>query len=88
MAGITRLAHAENPHLEIICEVADQSRITYLSTNSASGQELAAPQFAAGRVYSPAMLDIILSQAYYNNHVRHPCRQYSDWPLVNSLSFH
>lgn len=66
-----RLMCTENPELEVVCELVSRNNVTFLSNHTQDDDTLLlAPPFAAGHVYTPAMLDILLCQAWYNPHVR------------------
>ena len=66
---IYRLARTLNPGVEIVCELALQSNIPFLANSGSIGQAFTSAPFAAGHVFNPAMLDILLVQCFFNNHL-------------------
>jgi hypothetical protein len=59
---------ARNPGLEVVCELISRPSISFLSNEN--GDEYDTQVFAAGHVFTPAMLDILLCQAFFAPHVR------------------
>ena len=70
-----RLVRTLNRDVEIVCEIASTSNVQYLANSSSVGTTLmreaayATPPFAAGHVFTPAMMDILLVQANFNHHL-------------------
>ncbi len=63
-----RLMKAQNPVINIVCELISKSSIGFLSTDDSD--EYLMPVFASGDVFTPAMLDILLCQSFFAPHVR------------------
>lgn len=70
---IYRLIKGLAPDIDVVCEIAARSNISYLANYSAAAIEdggvFSCPPFAAGHVFSPDVLDILLVQAYYNRQI-------------------
>ena len=67
-----RLIKTESPSIEIVCELISKASIGYVST-SLDGNEYMSPAFVSGQVFTPAILDNLMAQAYFSPHVRSGC---------------
>lgn len=69
---VYRLIRTLRPDIDVVCEITSRSNISYLSNYSSSADDggvFATPPFAAGHVFAPDLLDLLLAQAYYNPHL-------------------
>ena len=66
---IYRLARSLNPRVNVSCELVEESSMSFLANMNASGSAMRSAAFAAGHVYTDAILDITLCQAYFNPHI-------------------
>lgn len=64
-----RLVRTLNPDLEIVCEIASQGNVPFLANSGNADEAFTCGPFAAGHVFTPATLDILLVQCYFNHHI-------------------
>jgi hypothetical protein len=62
-----RMIRSLNLTVDIICELRSEASIQYLSDSGAVDCPFDSEAFAAGSVFAPAMIDILLAQAFYNH---------------------
>lgn len=66
---VYRSVRALNPGVEVIAEIVNERNAIFMGAAEGATKAASTAAFAAGHVFTPAFLDMLLAQAYYNPHV-------------------